>query len=109
MMETTLNEAQKAMLVQIEEDGPSCVKTFEKAYTGNSRRLAMRAMCLQCCWLDRQAVAECQSTICPLWKFRPFQNKLVKADDDAGEPEVDEQEELEKPSETAGTDVPASV
>lgn len=61
------------MLQQIAEDGPSCLNVFKKAYSGN-RPAAVKALCLQCCWLDRTAIRECTDTGCPLWEIRPFQS-----------------------------------
>lgn len=67
-----LDAKREKMLQQIAEDGPSCLNVFKKAYSGN-RPAAMKAMCLQCCWLDRAAIRECTAPECPLWEIRPFQ------------------------------------
>lgn len=67
-----LDAKREKMFQQIAEDGPSCLKVFKKAYSGN-RPAAVKALCLECCWLDRAAIRECTATECPLWEIRPFQ------------------------------------
>ena len=39
------------------------------------RMNAIKAKCLDCCNFDRQEVAECTVTTCPLHVWRPFQAK----------------------------------
>ena len=65
------------MIKQVREDAPSRVGVFLRAYNGSaSPREAIRAKCLECCWLQEIAIRECPSTACPLWGFRPYQMKL---------------------------------
>lgn len=46
---------------------------LKRAFTGNSRKTAIKAQCGECMGFDRAGIAECASNACPLWKFRPFQ------------------------------------
>ena len=62
-----------ALLKAIAEDHPRDLSFFRAAFEGKSRTNAIKAKCLECCWLDHQAVRECAATECPLWKFRPYQ------------------------------------
>lgn len=51
---------------------------YERAMSGNSRKAAMRAFCLKCVGWERNEVALCTDTQCPLYPYRPF--KRVKTD-----------------------------
>ena len=74
--ESDVMDAKRArMLKQVSEDGPSCLGVFRKAYASASLRAAVDAHCLECCWLDRQAIRECTATACGLWNVRPYQKK----------------------------------
>lgn len=70
-----LDAKREEMLRQVSEDGPSCLSVFRKAYAGHSLRAAIDAFCLQCAWLDRDAIRQCRVTACPLWAVRPFTTK----------------------------------
>jgi hypothetical protein len=49
---------------------------FDRVLAGSApRSTAIKAMCLNCCGLDRIAVEECKDMLCPLWHHRPFQRK----------------------------------
>ncbi len=58
---------------------PASLKTlFERVYAKKcSPRQAIKAMCIECMGMDRGEVARCTSYACPLWHFRPFQNKKL--------------------------------
>jgi hypothetical protein len=43
-----------------------------------SPRQAIKAQCLDCQGLDRQAVADCGTRRCPLWHFRPYQTDMCR-------------------------------
>lgn len=60
-------------LEQVERDGPSCLGVFRKAYASKSKGAAIKAFCLECLWMDRQAIRACTAPACPLWNVRPFQ------------------------------------
>ena len=48
------------------------------AWSGNcAPRRAIKAFCLECVGFDRQAIAGCAAYACPLWCFRPFQQKAA--------------------------------
>ena len=62
------------MMRQVLEDAPGKAALFRKVYSGKaSPRQAMKAFCLQCCWMDEAAIRECTATECQLWDFRPYQ------------------------------------
>ena len=37
-----------------------------------SPRQAIKAMCLECTHYDREVIATCSVSRCPLWEYRPF-------------------------------------
>lgn len=43
-----------------------------------SPRHAIKLQCLDCCGEDHAAIIECGDRCCPLWKFRPFQNRKIE-------------------------------
>ena len=62
------------MLQQVSEDSPARLGHFEAVYASRaSPRRAIKAKCLECCWMDSVAIRECEAAQCPLWEFRPFQ------------------------------------
>ncbi len=62
------------MLQQVSEDAPSKLGAFRRVYSSTaSPREAIKAMCLQCCWMDLEGIRGCTATACPLWEFRPYQ------------------------------------
>ena len=64
------------MVWQVAKDAPSKVNAFRKVYSGNaSPRQAIKALCIECCWMDERAIRECTSTACHLWAFRPYQER----------------------------------
>lgn len=50
-------------------------RTYIRAMGGKSRPSAVRAMCQQCMGWDRASVTGCTSWACPLWHYRPYQEK----------------------------------
>jgi hypothetical protein len=48
---------------------------YKKATAGKSRLAAIKSMCLECCGYTRAPITDCTSLGCPLWAFRPFQQK----------------------------------
>lgn len=64
------------MIKQVSEDAPSKLGVFKRVYASTAApRMAIKAMCLQCCWMDVAGIRECTGTACPLWGFRPYQQK----------------------------------
>jgi hypothetical protein len=51
----------------------SMLKTYEKR--AESRASAVKAMCQECCGYERDAVKNCADDGCPLYFFRPYQEK----------------------------------
>ena len=45
-------------------------KAWQKSQVTNSRKNAIRTMCLLCCGGSATEVAECTQPACPLYKFR---------------------------------------
>ena len=43
---------------------------YRLAKTGRRRREAIRCKCLECCCWQQTEVRECESTDCPLWRYR---------------------------------------
>jgi hypothetical protein len=63
------------MMRQVSEDAPSKAGVFRRVYCVTATpREAIKAMCLQCCWMDVAGIRECSATACPLWGFRPYRN-----------------------------------
>jgi hypothetical protein len=56
---------------------PESVKNaLREAFSGSaSPRKAIKAMCLACVGYDRQEIKNCSAHGCPLWKYRPFQQR----------------------------------
>jgi hypothetical protein len=46
---------------------------FSKCWTAKaSKRLAIKAKCYDCCCYQKEEIANCNSTTCPLYEYRPF-------------------------------------
>ena len=64
------------MLKQLSADAPSKLGVFKSVYSLTaSPRQAIKAKCLECCWMHVAGIRECLGTACPLWSFRPYQQK----------------------------------
>ena len=63
------------VLKQVQEDTPSRLKAFKRAYARDSLRSAVNANCLYCCGLSYIEVKHCTSIGCPMWEYRPYQDK----------------------------------
>ena len=51
-------------------------KSLGRAFSGvASPRAAIKAMCLTCVGYERMAITNCTGWSCPLWKYRPYQEK----------------------------------
>lgn len=61
-----------ALLKAIAEDHPRDLAFFKAAFAGKSRTKAIKAKCLECCWLNHVAIRDCTATECPLHGFRPY-------------------------------------
>jgi hypothetical protein len=44
---------------------------YERAMQGKSRKAAMHAFCLECCYWQIKEVQLCSDTGCPLFPYRP--------------------------------------
>jgi hypothetical protein len=76
---------------QVIANTPPLYRTvYLKAYGGNSKATALKAMCLQCSGNVRAEITNCQTFACPLYDYRPYQ---AGADDtDAPEQATGEQD-----------------
>ncbi len=64
------------MMRQVSEDAPSKLGVFRRVYSSSATpRMSIKAKCLECCWMDVAGIRECTGTACPLWGFRPYQQK----------------------------------
>lgn len=55
---------------------PLSAGIVERAFLGTaSPRTAIKAKCLACCNWQRAEVESCAVTLCPLWRYRPYQDK----------------------------------
>ena len=54
----------------VEGYNPTTRNAWKKAKAGNSRKCAIRAMCLMCVGGSGTEVKECTAGYCPLYKFR---------------------------------------
>ena len=48
---------------------------FKKAFSGKSKASALKAKCLDCTNLDRKEITLCTVKSCPIWLYRPYQEK----------------------------------
>ena len=61
---------------RIAEAPQSCQKSLRKAFFGSaSPRQAIKAMCLACVGYERESIKNCTGWSCPLWRYRPFQDR----------------------------------
>ncbi len=66
------------MLKQVSEDAPSKLAVFRRVFSSTaSPRMAIKAKCLECCWMDVASIRECTGTACPLWNFRPYRKEAA--------------------------------
>ncbi len=70
-----LTDLQTNDLRKVEQYLPTALKTFRRAFEGISKVAAIKTKCLECCNLEREHVASCSISGCPLWLFRPYQHK----------------------------------
>jgi len=59
--------------------------TYDKAMSGNSRRAAMRAFCLECVAWQIREVYTCTCTACPLYPYRPTSRASQGAPEDSAD------------------------
>lgn len=68
----------KDHLAVIARETPVYVGLFKKAYSGRSLSAAVKAACVDCCCWQRVEITRCQTVICPLWLYRPYQLESEK-------------------------------
>ena len=65
----------KRQLAQLDNVRADLKVSLIAAWTGSSRAHAVKSMCIECQGNKyRHEITECSSELCPLWRFRPFQN-----------------------------------
>ena len=52
-----------------------CRNTYLKAVGGKSPASGVKAFCMECVGWDRVEVRRCTASACPLWAYRPFQER----------------------------------
>lgn len=63
-------------MLAISQDAPGKLGLFKRVYSEKATpRMAIKAKCLECCWLDERAIRECSASECPCWSFRPYVTK----------------------------------
>ena len=74
--ERVLTPAQVKIMVGIKRLAPSRSRVFLRAWAGiGTKREAVRAKCLDCSNLVVEEIRKCPATGCPLWRYRPYQEK----------------------------------
>ena len=74
-----MNQQQKE---QIEDSGLLYRNIMRRAFEGKSSpRAAIKAFCLHCTGYVRKDVADCTALACPLFAYRPYQDKDARLDD----------------------------
>jgi len=67
---------QEKILAGVRHKAPSKLRVFLRSYGGAaSKREAIKAKCLDCSNLATTEVRLCPATGCPLWRYRPYQEK----------------------------------
>jgi hypothetical protein len=69
----------KTRLAEIQKHTPKLHPLFFRVYAGQTGLIeAVKAKCLNCCCLQIDKVRNCRVFACPIWDFRPFQQKNGK-------------------------------
>lgn len=76
-LETILDERQVKRLTFFNKTNARLLSRVFRNQVGP--RQAIKAQCLDCVGEDKAAVRECNVSTCPLWRFRPYQRKVVQA------------------------------
>ena len=56
--------------LKVKEIPPKHRKVLKHAFSGRSRKAAIRAFCLECCGYSAKEVALCTDVTCPLYDYR---------------------------------------
>lgn len=74
-----LDPQQAKRVADVQTDAPSNVGLFRRVYAGRAPpRAAIKAFCLECCWMNRADITRCKATACPLHRLRPYQNEVAR-------------------------------
>lgn len=71
----SLTAEQVRRLAWVQNNAPSKARAFIRAYDGKSPAAGIKAQCLDCVGCDVSAIRECTADACPLWRYRPYQQK----------------------------------
>jgi hypothetical protein len=67
---------QEKILAGVERKAPSKFRLFLRAYSASAnKREVIKSKCLDCSHLNVVEVRQCTATGCPLWRYRPYQEK----------------------------------
>ncbi len=70
-----MNDDQKQRVREIAASSPSYAGVAKRAYSGKSKAAGIKAKCLDCsCW-QRIEITNCTALACPLWPYRPYQER----------------------------------
>ena len=66
---------------------PACKRTWMLVYQQKLPRgsAIVRAKCLDCCCWQREEVTKCNSKMCALWPYRPYQKDEAETNEDEDE------------------------
>lgn len=76
----SLTAKQLGRLAWVRINSPSKERPFIRAYSGKSPAAGIKAQCLDCTGCDASAIRECRATGCPLWMYRPYQQREAHGD-----------------------------
>ena len=57
---------------------------YKKAMRGKSKKAAIKAFCLECVQWQKEDVRLCSDLACPLYPYRPYENRANHSDNRAG-------------------------
>lgn len=91
MQEPFIPRSQKLLQI-IATSKPSLLPLFQKVHDGKAAILErVECMCLDCCGLDKTAVADCRDSCCSLHAIRPYQKSDAPTPQQNLSPEKDTQ------------------
>lgn len=70
-------EFDSAQLERLKTIPPARQNLFRQAYTGRSRKAAIKAFCIECMGFSYESAKDCRTTTCPLYAVhrREFNEK----------------------------------
>jgi len=75
-----LTSEQEKDIAKVKRVMPSVLRVFIKAFSmKGGRNAAIRAKCIECSNFQKAEVGACSISGCPLWRYRPYQDKRKPA------------------------------